>query len=107
MANETRNMNRKVRISPMGVPGGVARMTWKIGKLELQNFILTKNSKLYESMHQRKFPLYGITQDMNIIITCYKTGQAWPDRRSGCYGPVLTCFQRDLSALASIRRSPW
>ena len=57
MANETRNnyMNRKVRISPTGVLGGVARMTWKIGKLELQNFILTKNSKLYESMHQRKF----------------------------------------------------
>lgn len=32
----------------------------KIKKLELRNFILTENLKLYEIFTNKKFPLYGI-----------------------------------------------
>ena len=34
---------------------------WKTGKLELQNFFVTENSKLYENMHQQKFPTIRYT----------------------------------------------
>ena len=53
---EVRAMNRKVRISPTCVAEGVAWRTWKIRKFELRNLILAENSKLYENMHQQKFP---------------------------------------------------
>ena len=55
MVKEARNMSRKVQISLMCVPWGVAWRTRKIRKLELRNLILTGNSKLHENMHQWKF----------------------------------------------------
>ena len=47
-------------------PGGVAWRSWKIWTLELWNFILMENSKLYKNMCQRKFPAIWYTVHINV-----------------------------------------
>ena len=40
-------------------------------KLELQNVIVTENSKLYEHIHQRNFPAIQYSNDYYIVVTIY------------------------------------